>query len=133
MYTLTDRTQSKPFYIHLLKGYPRTFCRIVVCMDGGIIIDMTEEEHIEGVDIHAGIVVDVGDGEEIFHLLDIEASLFLYLADNSLLACLVVVYKPARQVECPFGGILGTTDDQQFALAVQNEGSRGRTGGSDNR
>jgi hypothetical protein len=89
---------------------------------------MAEEEHIKGVDVHAGIAVDVGNGEEIFHLLDIEASLFLYLADNSLLACLVVVYKPARQVECPFGGILGTTDNQQFALAVQNEGSRGRTG-----
>lgn len=97
-------------------------------MDGGIIIDMTEEEHIEGVDIHAGIAVDVGDGEEIFHLLDDQTCLFLDFTDDSLLACLAVVDKAAWQVECPFGGILGTTDDQQFALAVQNEGSRGRTG-----
>ena len=97
-------------------------------MDGGIIIDMTEEEHIEGVDIHAGIAVDVGDGKEIFHLLDDQTCLFLDFTDDSLLACLVVVDKAAWQVECPFGGILGTTDDQQFALAVQNEGSRGRTG-----
>ena len=97
-------------------------------MDGGIIIDMTEEEHIEGVDIHAGIAVDVGDGKEIFHLLDDQTCLFLDFTDDSLLACLAVVDKATGQVECPFGGILGTTDDQQFALAVQNEGSRGRTG-----
>ena len=97
-------------------------------MDGGIIIDMTEEEHIEGVDIHAGIAVDVGDGEEIFHLPDDQSCLFLDFTDDSLLACLAVVDKAAWQVECPFGGILGTTDNQQFALAVQNEGSRGRTG-----
>ena len=65
MNSLTDGAQSETLYIHLAQRYPETGGSIISGFDDNIILYVTDEEEIEGVDVHAGIVIDIGNGEEI--------------------------------------------------------------------
>ena len=128
MHSLADGAQSEALHIDLPERYPRAFCRIVSSPYCVIVFRVTEVEHIERVDVHARVTVDIGNGEEVLHMADVEARLFLDLADDTLLARLPVINESPGQVECALGGIFGAPCHQQFALAVQDEGRRGRTG-----
>lgn len=124
---LSDRAQSETFDIDLTKRHPETFCRIVGCMNL-VSLHMADIEHIEGMNIHARVTIDVRNGEKILHLADFQTRLFLDFADDALLACLVVVNEAAWQVKGALGGFLATTHNEQLTPTVQNEGCRGRTG-----
>ena len=87
-----------------------------------------QEIHIEGVDTHAAIHIDIGRGEEVLDVFDIEPCLFLYLTTHTLLYGLIHVAETARQVEGSLGGFLGTSDNQQLIVVVDDECCRSRAG-----
>ena len=128
MDSLADRTQSEALYIDILEGYPCTFRRIVTGMYDSLVIHLTEVEQIECVDIHAGVLVDIGDGEEILHLFDVKAGFLLDLTDDALLARFLIIHKTARQVKGALAWLFPSDGHQQLSFAVDDEGSRRRTG-----
>ena len=110
MYSLTDRGKTKPLYIDLSQRDPHTLGDIVGSLNL-ITISMTQIKHVQRVDVHSRIVVDVRDGEKILHLANIESSFFLDLADDALLTALPVIHKAAWQVKGIFSRLFATSCD----------------------
>ena len=121
MNSLTDGAQSETLYIHLAQWYPETGCGIVSGLDDHIIFYMTDEEEIEGVDVHPRVTVDVGHGEEVCHVADGESGLFLDFARHTLFGRFFIVHETAGQVERAFRWVFGSADHQQLAFAVQDK------------
>lgn len=130
MDSLTDGTQSETFHIDLTQRYPETGGSIIGSLDGNIIFHMTDKKQVEGMDIHAGIVIDIGNGKEIGHIgtVDGKSCLLEDLPDHTLLGILVVVNETARQVECILGRFLTPTGHKQLTLVVQDKGCRRGSG-----
>lgn len=128
MHSLTDGTQTKTLYIDFAERYPEAGIGIVGSLDNRVIFHMTDKEHVKCVNVHARISIDVGNREEVLYFLDAKTGLFPDLADNALFARFLVIDKTAGQVKGSLGRLLASTDDEQFAPVVQDEGRRGRTG-----
>ena len=128
MYGLSDRTESEALHIDLPQREPGELGSIVGSLHLHV-VNATEEEEIERMDVHARIVIDIGNGEEIRHLtsLHLETCLFEDLPDHTLLSVLIVIHKTTGQVKGAFGRFLGTTGHQQFSFLVEDEGSRRST------
>jgi len=106
MHGLADGAQSEALHIDLPERYPRTLCRIVSGPYCVIVFRVTEVEHVKRVDVHAGITVDIGDGEQVLHLFDVEAGLLFDLADDALLARLPIINESPGQVEGSDGTVV---------------------------
>lgn len=130
MNSLTDGAQSETLYIHLAQRYPETGGSIVSSLDGDIIFHMTDEEQVKGMDVHAGIMIDIGNGEEVGHIGTVngEAGFLMDFPYHTLLGILIVVHKTAGQVERILGRLLAPSGHQQLSPVVQDEGCRRGTG-----
>ena len=124
MYGLTDRTQSETLYINLAQRHPETGGSIVCSLHGDVILYVTDEEQVEGMDVHAGIAIDIGDGEEVGHVgtVDSESCLLKDFTHDPLLCILTIVHKSPWQVECVFSWFLASAGYQQLSSVVQDEG-----------
>ena len=97
MYSLTDRGEAKALYIDLSQRNPHTLSGIVGSLDH-VTVGMAQIKHIQCMDVHPRVTVDVGYRKEILHLSDIEPCFFPDLSDNALLTALPIVDEAARQV-----------------------------------
>ena len=127
MYSLTDRGEAKALYIDLSQRNPHTLSGIVGSLDH-VTVGMAQIKHIQRMDVHPRVTVDVGYRKEILHLSDIKPCLFPDLSDDALFTTLSIIHETARQVKGVFGGLLATTGYEQLAFAIQDEGRRCRTG-----
>ena len=82
MHAFTYRTESETLHIHLSQGNPAASSCIVSSLNLCPFASMTEVEHIECVDVHARVAIDIGDREQILHLFDVESGLLFNLADD---------------------------------------------------
>ena len=87
-----------------------------------------QEVHVERVDTHAAIQIDIGRGKEVLDFLDVESGFLLDFATHSLFYRFAHVDETTRQVERPLGRFLSTSHHQHLLLVVDNKSSRSRTG-----
>ena len=126
MNSLTDGAQSETLYIHLAQRYPETGGSIVSGFDDNIILYMTDKEQIEGVDVHAGVAIDVGYGKKIGYILAVnrETGFLQNLPDHPLFSRFVIIHETTGQVEGVLGWLLGPAGHQQLPFPIQDEGCR---------
>ena len=55
-----------------MEGQPKTFGRVVIGLWQGAPVCMTDEEHVECVNLHVGVGVCVRNGKEVFHVIGID-------------------------------------------------------------
>ena len=87
-----------------------------------------QKVHIEGMDTHAAIFIDIRGREEIPHLFNVQPCLFLDFATHPLFYRFIHITEATWQVEGSLGRFLGTTHHQQLIPIVHDEGCRCRTG-----
>ena len=123
MYCLTDGTQSETLYINLMQWHPEAGGSIICSLDGDIILYVADKEQVESMDVHAGIAIDIRDGEEIGHIgtVDCETGFFKDLPYNPLLGILIIVHKSTRQVKRIFCRFLASAGNQQLFSIIQDE------------
>ena len=126
MNSLTDGAQSETLYIHLTQRYPETGGSIISGSDDDIILYMTDKEQVEGVNVHAGIAIDVGYGKKIGYILAVncETGFFQNLPDHPLFSRFVIIHETTWQVEGVFGWLLAPAGHQQLPFTIQDEGCR---------
>jgi hypothetical protein len=80
------------------------------------------------MDTHAAVHIDIGRGEEVLDVVDLQSRLFLDLTTHALLNGFIHVAETAREVEGAFGRLLGTTYYQQLIVVVDDKCCCGRAG-----
>ena len=131
---VTDTPQTKVLSPYLTEWHPLTGGRIVGSLRLGIRLRLTEIEHVERMDFHARIAIDVRNGEEVAATGYHESRLLTYFSQHPLLARLVHIDETTRQVERPLGRLLSPPHNQKFHLSAltsaddKGGGSRRRIG-----
>jgi hypothetical protein len=91
-------------------------------------VNAYQEVHIEGMNTHATIHIDIGRREKVLDIIDFQARLFLDFTTHAILYGLIHVAEASRQVKSAFGRLFGTTHYQQLIVVVDDKRCRGRTG-----
>ena len=99
----THRLETEIEGTYLIQRYPQAFRRIVVGRQGSGVGYLAGEEKVLGGYVDTGIVVEVGQAEQIADAFGLEPSLLLQFAAYALLGGLADVGKTTGQVECAFG------------------------------
>ena len=125
-HSLTDGGETEILSPDLRQGYPAQGGDIIAALEGLALGEMHLEEEVDGANEDAGIGIPIGMAEKITQLrgTDQEPRLFAYLTAHALLGSLVEVNKPAHEVECPPGWLLGTHSTEQLPAVIEDEGRR---------
>lgn len=104
---IADGGKSELRGVELRNGNPLQRGDVVVWRENCVLRQMTPIEEVERVDVKSTVVVDVGKGERIVAHEHIGAEFFEKFAMKRLFAGFAKFKKPARKVECAFGGVVG--------------------------
>ena len=107
---------------------PETFRGVVGGMYFHVAFYTAKIEHVERVDIDAGIAVDIWNAEEIFNILYVYVCLFFYLTPDAFLSCFIHVTKTAWKVESAFCRLFRTLYHKEFIFLVDDKCRCGGTG-----
>jgi len=131
---VADAGETKLGGIDLADRYPESLSGVVGGTDNGldgcrVAVDGNEEIHVDGMNAHAAVLVDVGRRELIDNvgLTDLKARFFLDLAAHAFLDGLVHIDKTTGQVEGALGRLLGSSHDEHLVQVIDDEGCRGGT------
>lgn len=127
---IADAGKAEVGRIDLADRNPEGLSGIISSTDSGlervrIAMNRNEVIHVEGMNSHATIQVDVRRGEEILDVVDVEACLFLDLTSHALFYRLAHIDKPSRQVECTLSRLLAAAHDEHLTDIVDDEGRCG--------
>ena len=112
MHGLSDGTQAKTFYIDFAERDPETGICIVGSLNHYIVFHVAEIEHIECMDVHARVFINVRNRKEILHFFDAESCLFLDFPDDTLFTRFPVINETAREVKGSLCRLLTSTDNK---------------------
>jgi len=126
---VADAGKAKLGGIDLGYGNPKSLSGVVSGFDGRDgAVHPSQVIHIERMDAHTAIDVDVGRREEILDVRDVKACLLLDFTNHTLLYRFTHIDESARQVERSLGWFLGATDDQHLIVVVDDKCCRCGTG-----
>lgn len=76
------------------------------------------KKHVEGVDVHIAIAVEVGDAEQVVGTGDMQAGLFKHFTDDAFFTRLIHIGETTRKVERALRRLFLATDYQQLVMLV---------------
>jgi hypothetical protein len=126
---IADAGKAKIGGIDFINGYPKSLSGIVLSMDGRSVTMYSDKEiHVERMNTHSAILVNVGRGKKILYAVDLQTCLLLNFTSHTFFNGFIHVAETAREVEGAFGRLLGTTYYQQLIVVVDDECCCGRAG-----
>ena len=126
---IADAGKAKIGGIDFINGYPKSLSGIVLSMDGRSVTMYSDKEiHVERMNTHSAILVNVGRGKKILYAVDLQTCLLLDFTSHTFFNGFIHVAEAARQVEGSLCRFLGTSYHQHLVPVVHDEGRSSRTG-----